>query len=229
MPQARRNVRNPTRTCLQHLPSPRVYAVVHSPHWCKRRTVTLSERVLSAPTPPIQITTVYRKCAGFNVPPTVCSSRHRHFGDSPVSETKTTQYVALVTVALHMIDSTLPHIPANLQSRAQDALTAHLTHATDDTDTHRRYHARLSEELEYIRTAGLAPYISAVTALVDRARELGIVVGPGRGSAPSFLVLYLLGVTQIDPITSLSGPRETDGWSSTPTATPWKLRETGNT
>lgn len=99
-----------------------------------------------------------------------------------------------------MIDSAFPHFTADIQPRAQDALTAHLTHATDDTDTHRRYHARISRELEYIRTTGLAPYISAVTALVDRARELGIVVGPGRGSAPSSLVLYLLGVTQIDPI-----------------------------
>jgi len=99
-----------------------------------------------------------------------------------------------------MVDSTPAHFSADIESRARDALAAHLTHATDDTDTHRRYHDRLSRELECIGTAGLAPYISTVTALVDRARELGIVVGPGRGSAPSSLVLFLLGVTQIDPL-----------------------------
>jgi len=99
-----------------------------------------------------------------------------------------------------MIESGFRNVEIDIDARARSSLVTLLAHSVIDTDLQSRYGARLSGELEYIRTAGLAQYISAVTALVDRARELGIVVGPGRGSAPSSLVLYLLGVTQIDPI-----------------------------
>lgn len=100
---------------------------------------------------------------------------------------------------LCMIESGSPNVEIDIDTRARSSLVTLLAHSVSDADLQSRYRARLSGELEYIRTAGLAPYISAMTALVDRARELGIVVGPGRGSALS-LVLYLLGVTQIDPI-----------------------------
>jgi len=62
------------------------------------------------------------------------------------------------------------------------------------------YGERLSSEIAYLRSTGLGPYIAAVTELVDYARSVGIVVGPGRGSAPSALLLYFLGVTGIDPV-----------------------------
>jgi DNA polymerase-3 subunit alpha len=60
--------------------------------------------------------------------------------------------------------------------------------------------ARLEHELDIIRQRQLAPLILISWDAVHFARENGILVGPGRGSAVGSLVLYVLGVTNIDPI-----------------------------
>ncbi len=60
--------------------------------------------------------------------------------------------------------------------------------------------SRLEYELSVIRRMGFAGYFLIVRDIVVKARELGIPVGPGRGSAGGSLVLYCLGVTDIDPI-----------------------------
>lgn len=99
-----------------------------------------------------------------------------------------------------MIESGFPNPAVDIRTRAQDALSTLWSVSEVPPERRQRYTERLSWELEYIRNAGLTPYISAVNELVDRAHELGVTVGPGRGSSPSSLVLHLLGVTQIDPI-----------------------------
>lgn len=62
------------------------------------------------------------------------------------------------------------------------------------------YINRIKEELEVINNLHFAPYFILVIKLVEWARENGLLVGPGRGSAVSSLVLYLNNVTQLDPI-----------------------------
>lgn len=99
-----------------------------------------------------------------------------------------------------MINSTFSSSTVDIETRARAALPARKEDSATDDDTYSHYRDRLSWELEYIHNAGLSPYISVVTALVDHARKLGITVGPGQGSAPSSLVLYLPGVTQINPV-----------------------------
>jgi len=59
---------------------------------------------------------------------------------------------------------------------------------------------RLDKELDIIARRGLAAFILIAWDLMEYARKNGILVGPGRGSAPGALVLYLLGVTQLDPL-----------------------------
>ncbi|MBT9259730.1 MAG: DNA polymerase III subunit alpha [Clostridiales bacterium] len=59
---------------------------------------------------------------------------------------------------------------------------------------------RLFHELEVIGATGFADYFLIVADIVRFARERGIAVGPGRGSAASSLVAYLLGITQVDPL-----------------------------
>ena len=59
---------------------------------------------------------------------------------------------------------------------------------------------RLNYELKIIADKGLSTYVLITWDLIRFARERGILVGPGRGSAPGSVVLYLLGVTGIDPI-----------------------------
>ena len=59
---------------------------------------------------------------------------------------------------------------------------------------------RLNYELDVISKTGFAGYFLITQDFVRWAREQGIPVGPGRGSAPGSIVAYALGVTDIDPI-----------------------------
>jgi len=59
---------------------------------------------------------------------------------------------------------------------------------------------RLDHELNVIQQAGYTSYFLIVWDFVRFAREQGIPVGPGRGSAAGSLVSYCLGITDIDPI-----------------------------
>lgn len=59
---------------------------------------------------------------------------------------------------------------------------------------------RLGYELNVICSKGFAPYFLIVSDFVNWAKENGIRVGPGRGSAAGSLVSYVLRITSIDPI-----------------------------
>ncbi|MBU1131409.1 DNA polymerase III subunit alpha [Patescibacteria group bacterium] len=59
---------------------------------------------------------------------------------------------------------------------------------------------RLNYELSIIVKTGFASYFLIVQDFVNWAKNNGIVVGPGRGSAAGSLVSYLLNITNIDPI-----------------------------
>lgn len=59
---------------------------------------------------------------------------------------------------------------------------------------------RLSYELSVIQTMGYVDYFLIVWDFIKYAKDHGIMVGPGRGSAAGSLVSYCLGITTIDPI-----------------------------
>jgi DNA polymerase-3 subunit alpha len=59
---------------------------------------------------------------------------------------------------------------------------------------------RLEYELGVINGAGYAGYFLIVQDFIAAARERGIPVGPGRGSAAGSLVAYALGITAVDPL-----------------------------
>ena len=59
---------------------------------------------------------------------------------------------------------------------------------------------RLEYELGVINKAGYTSYFLIAWDFVSYAREQGIVVGPGRGSAAGSIVSYCLGITDIDPL-----------------------------
>ena len=65
------------------------------------------------------------------------------------------------------------------------------------TDAH---HARLKYELEVMIKMGFPGYFLVVADLVAHAKQVGIRVGPGRGSAAGSLVAYALGITGLDPL-----------------------------
>jgi len=62
------------------------------------------------------------------------------------------------------------------------------------------YRARLAEELEVIKNKQFGPYFLVVRNMINWAKQEGIMVGPGRGSAAGSLLCYALGITDIDPI-----------------------------
>jgi DNA polymerase III subunit alpha len=59
---------------------------------------------------------------------------------------------------------------------------------------------RMEYELGVIQKTGFASYFLIVQDFVNWAKNQGIVVGPGRGSAAGSFVSYLLNITNIDPI-----------------------------
>jgi DNA polymerase-3 subunit alpha len=60
---------------------------------------------------------------------------------------------------------------------------------------------RLAYELGVINRAGYAGYFLIVQDFIAAARERGIPVGPGRGSAAGSIVAYSLGITDVCPLT----------------------------
>jgi DNA polymerase III subunit alpha len=59
---------------------------------------------------------------------------------------------------------------------------------------------RFSHELNVINRMGYAGYFLITQDFINAAREMGAVVGPGRGSAAGSIVSYALGITGVDPL-----------------------------
>src|SRR4051812_9765328 len=98
----------------------------------------------------------------------------------------------------------LPEFPRPKEYSTDEVLLDHL--ATIGAE--RRYGVplpqevkdRLAYELRVIETAGYAGYFLIVQDFIAAARERGIPVGPGRGSAAGSLVAYSLGITDVCPL-----------------------------
>ena len=59
---------------------------------------------------------------------------------------------------------------------------------------------RIIFELHIMKTMGFPGYFLIVQDFIQAAREMGVIVGPGRGSAAGSAVAYCLGITNIDPV-----------------------------
>jgi DNA polymerase-3 subunit alpha len=98
----------------------------------------------------------------------------------------------------------LPSFPRPREYASDEALLDHLATAGAE----RRYGSplppavsdRLAYELGVIEKAGYAGYFLIVQDFIAAARERGIPVGPGRGSAAGSLVAYSLGITNVCPL-----------------------------
>lgn len=60
--------------------------------------------------------------------------------------------------------------------------------------------ARVEYEVEVIAKAGFKTYMLIVADFINWAKDNGIMVGPGRGSAAGCMVAYLLRITELDPL-----------------------------
>src|SRR6195952_1049481 len=59
---------------------------------------------------------------------------------------------------------------------------------------------RINFELFTIRTMGFAGYFLIVADFIRAGRDMGVFIGPGRGSAAGSVVAYCTGITNIDPM-----------------------------
>ncbi|MGQ1908845.1 DNA polymerase III subunit alpha [Marinifilum sp. RC60d5] len=59
---------------------------------------------------------------------------------------------------------------------------------------------RLKFELNTIKTMGFPGYFLIVQDFINWAKDNGVIVGPGRGSAAGAVVAYSIGITDVDPI-----------------------------
>jgi DNA polymerase-3 subunit alpha len=98
----------------------------------------------------------------------------------------------------------LPEFPRPAEYPSDAALLEHLANrgveARYGTLLPANVRERLDYELSVINTAGYAGYFLIVQDFIAAARERGIPVGPGRGSAAGSIVAYGLGITNVCPL-----------------------------
>ena len=100
-------------------------------------------------------------------------------------------------------DILLPAFPLPKQFKTQDEYLRHITYE----GARKRYGTitpdiseRLDFELEVIKNSGYPGYFLIVQDFTTTARDMGVSVGPGRGSAAGSAVAYCIGITNVDPI-----------------------------
>ncbi len=125
------------------------------------------------------------------------------FHDLPEALENTDEIVGKIKTLKLKQDILLPNFPIPEGYNSQDDYLEHLTYE----GAKRRYgtidaeiEERLKFELFTIRTMGFAGYFLIVSDFILAGRELGVVIGPGRGSAAGSAVAYCIGITNIDPI-----------------------------
>ena len=87
-----------------------------------------------------------------------------------------------------------------LKRTAEEGLARKLAQFGIEGAEAERYRERLKMELEVINSQNYEGYFLIVSDFIRYAKEQGIPVGPGRGSAAGSLAAYSLGVTGIDPL-----------------------------
>ncbi len=88
-------------------------------------------------------------------------------------------------------------------NRGENAYLRHLTYLGAEKrygDLNEEVRERLDFELETIERTGYPGYFLIVQDFTSAARDMGVSVGPGRGSAAGSAVAYCIGITNVDPI-----------------------------
>ena len=101
----------------------------------------------------------------------------------------------------YKLKSNLNLLPIKVKNPTQELYNLAMQGLRDrGLDKDKEYLDRLDEELAIIDNKEFAPYFLVVRNMISWAKDQGIMVGPGRGSAAGSLVCYALGITEVDPI-----------------------------
>ncbi len=133
---------------------------------------------------------------------TVAEMKER-FGQYPNAIENTLKIAEECNVEIELGKNHLPAFPLPVEHKtADDYLTFLAEQGIRDryTDVTPPLRERLDYELGVIKQMGYAGYFLIVQDFTRKARELGVSVGPGRGSAAGSIVSYVLGITNIDPV-----------------------------
>lgn len=87
-----------------------------------------------------------------------------------------------------------------VEEQAWEGLLERMPEAKSRSEIKPVYKERLEYELKMIQQMGFSSYFLVVWDYIKYARDNGIPVGPGRGSAAGSLVAYSLRITNIDPV-----------------------------
>lgn len=125
------------------------------------------------------------------------------FKDLPEAIDNTNEIVSKVDLLNLKRDILLPHFEVPHGFNTQDEYLEYLTW----TGAKNRYgiltpeaEERLRFELSVIKEMGFAGYFLIVHDFIIAGKDMGVFVGPGRGSAAGSAVAYCIGITNIDPI-----------------------------
>src|SRR5690606_31374422 len=127
------------------------------------------------------------------------------FSDIPAAIDNTNEIVDKVETLNLKQDILLPNfpIPQEFKTHADDKENQweYLKHITYE-GARKRYgeiHAETQERIDFelftIRSMGFAGYFLIVMDFIKAGRELGVMIGPGRGSAAGSVVAYCIGIT----------------------------------
>lgn len=125
------------------------------------------------------------------------------FSDIPQAIDNTNEIVSKIDNLKLKQDILLPHFPVPPEFASQDDYLEHLTwegarkryiDISPETDERIRF------ELHTIKTMGFAGYFLIVADFINHGKDIGVFVGPGRGSAAGSVVAYCIGITNIDPV-----------------------------
>ena len=136
----------------------------------------------------------------------------RSFADVPEAITNTIKIAERCNVELELGKYHLPHFPvpegttresymAELSRKGLEERFIEIEAVRGPGSIDREaYKKRLEFEIEMLGKMGFAGYFLIVWDFIRYAKEQGIPVGPGRGSAAGSLVAYSLRITDLDPI-----------------------------
>ncbi|MAF24350.1 DNA polymerase III subunit alpha [bacterium] len=131
----------------------------------------------------------------------------KDFSDHPEAVKNTLKVADMCDLKLNFGEPILPHfeVPQGktsdkyLREKCEAGLQKRYQVATYDKASE-KIQKRLDYELSVITKTKYAPYFLITAGCINWAKDKGIVVGPGRGSAAGSIVAYLTGITDIDPI-----------------------------
>jgi DNA polymerase III subunit alpha len=128
------------------------------------------------------------------------------FKDVPEATKNTLKIAEMCNVEIELGKIQLPYfnVPdgfdefSYLEHLAKEGLKKRYGKSYEEVEKERK--ERLDYELSVIKKMGWPSYFLIVSDFINWAKNSGIVVGPGRGSAAGSLVCYLIGITDLDPL-----------------------------